>query len=289
MGITVIIWLFFRDSIWDGHSQLNVIVNSRPLRIYSFDFGKEKPIIVLKLAEEISIETVRSYGDYRLASIYALGQQQDDSGGQLLSQSVSEALGLPIDAYVAETSLSGNELPANFILDLLRHKKSTNLKHKDLIRLWWQIKSLKKTSLLVVDLCEHGACLKDRLIDGSEVTRLEPDKVDQLIRQFLSDSTIDQENITISVLNASNQSGLALKAARLINNIGGQVVQVEQADSLSDSCLIWASQEAFGGATALRLCRLLDCPIKVTDTQGQQRADLVIYLGQDYAEKLTEL
>ena len=86
-------------SVWDGENQFNIAINSQPVLVVSFN-PAEKSLNVLVIPDGTFIETIHGYGPYRVESIYRLGEL-NKNGGELLSGSLQEYLGVPIDAYAS--------------------------------------------------------------------------------------------------------------------------------------------------------------------------------------------
>ena len=101
--------------------------------------------------------------------------------------------------------------------------------------------------------------------------------IDKLVSGTLSDNTLAQENISVQVINASGKAGMANRLARVITNLGGDVVSVITAQSVQDHSQI----KYFGKQTYTlqKLSYLLKYPESTLDSETI--ADIVIIIGKD--------
>lgn len=277
-------------SLWDGKSQFNLAVNSQPVTIVSFDC-QEKNINILKIPDGTFIETVHGYGPYRIESVYKLGEIKG-VGGQLLADSLQEYFGLNIDGF-----LIGDKLPQeqsglkNFLLNQfftsLRSRGKTNLSRWDQLRLWWQVKMVRGDKINLIDLSQTSASQEVDLPDGSRAMKIDQERLEKIINQFFFDKKIKEEDLAVSVFNKTGHLGLANKAARIIDNIGGRVVQVsnQKQETQDNRCQIKSEKKYKKSYTVEKLIKIFDCQW-LEEKLPDQRAQVNLYLGEDYWSKL---
>jgi len=113
-----------------------------------------------------------------------------------------------------------------------------------------------------------------------------------LVNQLFKDEKIVQEDLAIAVLNGTTHFGLARKAARLITNIGGQVVEVGNIENLKSQilnlkCEIRSPKRLKNAYTIQKLMRAFDCRWGGEDL-ADHRAEAILILGEDYWSRLNE-
>lgn len=262
VGLMVGFYGVLKKSVWDGETQITLVVASRPVRVVTFN-PAEKSLVFLTFPEDAYIEAVHGYGNYLVESIYPLGELEGKGrGGALLSQSLQENLGVAIDAY-ASVANSG-ETKKDFltgVFGLLKNEGETNLSRWDLLRLWWEVRSVREDKVKLVRL--------DKPLD--------PERLEGIINQYFIDEKLRAEALTISVLNATNQPGLAAKEARIIKNLGGRIIGL--GDIEKEKCQIKSTKKYKDSHTVRRLVKVFGCPWGGEDLLGQ-RADLVLILGE---------
>lgn len=270
VGLSVGFYGVLKKSVWDGQTQISLAVASRPVSLVSFSpLGPS--LVFLTFPEDAYIEAVHGYGNYLIESVYPLGELEGRGrGGELLSQSLQEHLGVAVEGYLFGADLK--ETKESFlenILGLLKNQGQTNLGRWDLLRLWWEARSVREDRVRLVKL--------DKPLDS--------ERLERIIGQYFVDEKIRAEALTISVLNNTNQPGLAAREARIIKNLGGRIIGLgdienKQSLSLRDEKCQMASQKKYKNShTVKRLTKIFGCPWRGENLFGQ-RADVVLILGE---------
>lgn len=279
------------NSLWDGKHQFNIIVNSQPAVLISFN-PSEKTINALLIPNGTFIETIHGYGPYRIESIYRLGELKGN-GVELLTGSLQNYFGLPVDGFLQDNiyqikSSGVKDSLLNQFFEALRYDKKTNLSRWDLLRLWWQIKKNRGDKINLIDLSETSASKETDLSDGSKAMKIKTERLGRIFNQFFVDKEIRQEDLTIGVLNKTDKSGLANNAAKLITNIGGRVINIGIQNNESkekDNCELKSGKKYKNSYTVQRLNEIFHCHWQ-GELDNNQRSDIVILLGEDYWNRL---
>ena len=74
--------------------------------------------------------------------------------------------------------------------------------------------------------------------DGQVAYEVEPERLEQLAKKYFFERKVREENFLIEVVNSTLHSGLGERAARILSNIGGDVVAVTDSDETYNYCLI---------------------------------------------------
>lgn len=262
VGLAIGFYKTRKGSVWDGQTRISLAVVSPSVMVASFD-PLEQSLVFLTFPPQAHMEAVGGYGNYLIDSIYPLGEMEGKGkGGTLLAKSLQENLGLVIDGHLVASGIQ--ETKASFlgkILDLLKNQEETNLNRGDILRLWWAARNIKEDRVWPVKLEEP----------------LEPERLERTMGQYFGDEKIREEALTIAVLNATGQPGLATKEARIIKNMGGRIVGL--GDIENEKCQITSPQKYKNSHTARRLVKIFGCPWSGENLFGQ-RADLVLVLGE---------
>ena len=271
---------------WDGEVPFNLLwlevsdVNelappTRGLGVLSFNPTQDLFTIV-----NVSI-------DYqRFRDLYGLGNlSEEEDGLELVSSTVMELLGVPIDNYILVSSEGLRELDAFFpqasqikdvvnlanvlqvpaVWDIARRNLRTDLGVPEIARVLWyllQVRSDKITSIT----------LSPDLLD-------DPVTLDRKISPFFRDEKLFTEHLKIQVLNGSGKPGLASTSARIIRNVGGEVIRVdnfERQDLIKGYLLL----ESSGSYTARRLAQIFGVSDSRPPRTGPEaRANVTLILG----------
>jgi len=266
-------------SIWDGKNQINLAFDAQPVAIASFN-PQENSANILIIPNGTLVEAAWGYGPYRAESLFGLGEL-DGRGGEVLTTSLQEYLGIPIDAYASMQSAkckpssraqvegvqSAKEAKDSILgvfLSFLKNGGKTNLTKWDLFRLWWKINNIPEDKIKIFDL--------------------DPQLLEQIISGFAIDEKIKEEDLAIAVLNATDQPGLATKGSRLARNIGGRVIGIGELENgewkmENGKCQIRSKKIYKNSYTVKKLSKIFNCDWGGENLEGQ-RAEVVLIIGR---------
>lgn len=111
---------------------------------------------------------------------------------------------------------------------------------------------------------------------------LDDHALDTILSRIFTDSIIEEENQDIEIINSTEVSGLANRLARLITNMGGNVVSITTSKNPSNTSKILVSNKK--KYTSERLHAILG--FGVEEGQTQAIADVIIVIGKDKLSSL---
>lgn len=243
-------WQSYRGRIWDYPGRLNLLDSNNLILTSVSDVGAE--LVEIKLPKEPFVEVPGGYGSYRLKDIKSLGESEGGKSEELLRVTVSSLLGIPVDVEVK------------------------SLTFWDKAKTWWLRKSPQRR-VKTIDLETLPVFVEEERADGAKIKKIETSKVDFYLTRLFWEKALREESLKIGVFNASTRPGLAQRAARLIENIGGLVVEVAnwEEDGL-DQCRIKTDKEHQRSITFLRLRRIFPCEVILEKLE--ERFDLLLIL-----------
>ncbi len=280
LGISWRFYGFFKNSTWDGKNRLTLVLKIDPVSLVSFDPESEE-ISFLIIPDGSYIEAVNNYGFYRIEKIYPLGELEG-RGVEFLSASLEAYLGLPIDGWVIADRKWTNEtksLLSSLIASAIKDKSTSSLSRWDLIRLWLAINQTRAHKIEVIDLGETTATEEFVLPDGNLAKKVDNQRLSRIISNLFTDYRIRREDLAIAVMNAGTETGLAAKAAKLISNIGGRLVEIGDWSGELDQCQLRTSVEARKSYTTQKLLDIFDCQMG-NDSEGG-RWELLLILTEE--------
>lgn len=231
-------------------------------------------------------------GDHQLHTVYGAGNLMEPKQGvELAAKAASYLLGVSIDGYlVVESSglqqlgehLGESDLKGYFtignvtqlprVLLLARRYLRTNLSLGELARVVYFLCRVRSDRVKVIEL--DGDILAD------------PGTVDTIVAPLVQDEGLVSERLKVQVLNGTVKPGLATFVARVVRNMGGEVIRVGnyERQDLTKGFLILNES---GSYTAKRLARMFG----VVDSHPprssvEKRADITIVLGLEEYERI---
>lgn len=278
---------------WDGESSINILFKNKEVSILSFD-KEEKKAIILQIPPNTYMDLSKGYGSWRVESIFDLGQNEKPPiGAKLLKESISNLLGLPIDGIVILKNQENSRLDWIFkelgnnpilLVSFLSQIKS-DLTPLEVLGLLKEINSLRADKIVFLDL-ERSEITKSMLLpDSSRVLGIDVVNLDLFIRENMPDSSIVKEQKTIAVYNATSHAGLAMEAARIITNLGADIIIIRSYDKRLEKSLVTARDES---ATYKRLSQVFSphCLKESCELEGplvdSSRADVNVVIGENF-------
>jgi len=172
-------------------------------------------------------------------------------------------LEVPIDGYIEYDDLDLNQkintIFLNSTLDYFKLK--TNLTTIDLLKLFFSTAGIA------------GADVTMKTVDY----QMESAEVDRILSRLVADELIEKDNQTIQVVNGTDITGLGNRLARLITNMGGDVIIVATSDSPKKKSVIsYMNNKTY---TVERLEKVLGYP--AVKEGNNAISDISIIIGED--------
>lgn len=227
-------------STFDGNHRFTILTNKPPLYIVSFVPSK-KAIVMAKIV-------------------------LDKDAKNINTKKIGQFLKIPTDGHVWFSFQEKNDIDLELFSMLLHYDSlDTNLTLYDIFRLWWFAKLVPSHSTVKTQFTIKN--------NGVEET---PALV-KALSKFFSDQGILDEKLSIQIVNATGEVGFGARLAKMITNMGGNVIIVSTADEISNT-----SQISYYGEPSYTLARfekLLSLPKNQMYILGI--ADIVITLGKN--------
>jgi hypothetical protein len=295
-------WSIYTHRVWKGSERITFVLQE--LEPSASDSGvyvvsyltSDDALAVVSFPEGMKIEAIGGYGPWRVESLYPLGEMEG-KGGELLAQSLAEFFGIKIDGWLVVDSL-GSEIDENKARTTLRRmigktlvsRGKTNLGIWDLFALWRAIGVVRINDVEWVNFSQAGAVSEELQPDGTKMFIANLELVNDLSQRLFSQPELMEEGLAITVLNATSHRGLGASVARRIRNMGGEVVSVSDAHRSQKVTKLLVSQEKLLESFSVKL---LSDTFLIDEVSGgetsQQRADVLIVVGEDYWTRLMSL
>lgn len=260
----------------------------------------EGTIKFLKIPIDVFLALPSDYGWGNLKNAYLIGQTEaKQKGVDVLVRGVEVLLAAPIDGYISvddpkfsfdladlesarRYAFSPGFLIKSPLVKLdMDSNVHTSLSPLSLARLVWDAKMVRFDKAKSRDLAEY---ITTATIDDQNYPILDTLQLDSYLKDVLAEPKILADLARVEVENSTTKPGLASLAARVINNLGGDVVYTgNSSDNLVKTKII-----AYGKKddTASRLGEVLGAKIEVKKPDESARGDIVIKVGIDFFERI---
>lgn len=172
-----------------------------------------------------------TFGEEPLSKVFALGslnsENEMDGGIALMDKSISNLFGYKVDRYIVlDSKLEGNfdALLETGNMSLSLGPAKTDFSFLEFYEMYKFLSTLPSDRLMHKDYSQDY--LQNQFL------------VDDEIQDLTFDSDVAEEKKNIAVLNGADLPGLAGYASRYIENMGGRVVTVGNADKIYDESML---------------------------------------------------
>lgn len=281
-----------RNFFWNADFNLNILVRSFGISLVSFSSEQQK-VTIIDIPDSTFPEVAHGFGKWQISSVYELGRSQGLWGGDLLKDTITYFFGLPIEGFLDFSADYSRQSPAQLIDSIRKNPLAlysslpylkTDLTPFELMRLQMGLSKVRFDKIKHANLEKLIVLDKDKLPDGTLVYTVDPLRLDGVLSDMV-DPILAKEKKTIAIFNCTDHQQLAQKAARLITNIGGNVIIVSNGQKKFKTSKIVGEKSK----TLERLAQIFDGDGKIDpkdDDLISSRAQINLFLGEDYFKKL---
>lgn len=239
--------------------------------------------VVVTFPDDLYLQNIiHGYGQYPVNKIYRVGEL-DHRGGETLEGTIREYVGVPVDGYWFQPLFTG-DLKSFFLNPSRLFSGKTDLNILDRLQFVLTLEQIRSDKIAVINIKSIVSPLV--LADGSNAATLDEPTLDNFLSGVFVEDRIRSESLRLEVINSPSYLGLGNRAARILTNIGTNVISVDTSDITLPSCQILASPKAAGSQTIRRASAVFSCQIKAGNPDD--RSDAKIILGADYVDWLTK-
>ncbi|MBI3282523.1 hypothetical protein HYZ70_00420 [Candidatus Curtissbacteria bacterium] len=283
---TLSIGKFFGRSNWEGKAAFWAAFATKPLSVLIYNPTAHE-ISLVKLSEDLYFVT----GDSR-EPLAEIGKVSESAGG--LITAASRITRSPIRNFVIlkereEASRESLEkyfksfaslfTPIRILVAKPTGILDTNITRVDMIRLWWQVKSLSLNNLNFVDAT--GLSQEIVTAGGYKILGVDDVSIHRLISKYLQNWTVLEEQMAVSIDDFSGEAANGSLARDFVLAIGGDVTGISQkSDERVEKTFIAAGRDSY---TASYLAKVFECDIKALPSVAEGEVKVVV--GQDFGQK----
>ena len=263
----------------------------KDLKFLVFDRSNKK-VLLYSIPVEYKFDIAGKYGVEEISKVLALGALNSENpledGSRVLKNSMFKIFGFKVDRFLLadknSRSLFDDLLGNGSFLDLIKLRDflkvhddfKTDLSLEEFYNLFTFVKSIPNDRLI-------GRVLTQKDFEDSTV-------IDASYEDISLNSYLSSESKNISVLNGTDIPGLAYLGARVVENMGGRVVALGNADkTYSESVVVC---DDLNSETCRFLRRVFNINKVVEKAENYvrerevDRSDIVVILGFDTSGEL---
>ncbi|MFH1899183.1 MAG: LytR C-terminal domain-containing protein [Patescibacteria group bacterium] len=252
-----------------------------------FDKQNQK-VSIYNVPTHIKFEIPGRFGNEEFSKMFALGAMNSEnalvSGTDLINRSIFKLFGFKVDRFLlADSSQEA------FFDKLWKEGGSINIFNLK------SVSNFQNTLQTNLSLREFNNLLslinslpQDRIIDSTNTPKNFNDTsaFDENIKDETYESYVAQEKKNIAILNGTNFNGLATFGSRVVKNIGGRVVAVNNSEKFYEKSIIVAQDP--NSKTVAFLSRVFKIPTIIQKEEARSfneneidRSDVTVIFGFD--------
>jgi len=211
----------------------------------------------LSVSNNKNLEVISLSPGLKNITIFKLPSIEPNEAGKLLE--------IPIEGFIASNSLDLNQkVDSVFLKSILNYNNlKTNFTLIDLLRIFAFVRTVPESSVNI----------KNINLD------LDTGRIDKIVGRLAGDELIGKEGKTIQIINGTDIGGFGNRLARLISNMGGNVIIVATSDvPHKKSAISYIDEKSY---TVEKLSKILGYePVLEIDNAI---SDITITIGEDKA------
>lgn len=275
------IFFSIKNSIWADNNQLTLALEINN----QIGFVKIDPVLqevkVIYFPDNAMIKLSNGFDQYRAKNIRALAKQENIPLGLLLKNTSTQFLGILTDGYIISLQQDDFDFK-NMLKQIIFRKAKTNLSGWDVVKLFYFCQSLKPDQIESLAIKEEDIGEEMLLPDGTNIYTLEENKLDLFMLQNFANPDYLKEKVKWEIYNTTSYDGLAESMKKILINSGFDVIGVRQASETDqEKSSLFVSSNFASNKNIKKIAQFFNFKL-VIDNEKTDRADVVIYLGEDY-------
>ena len=274
----------------EGFYSAVIMVGRQPIWLgLGVDSGRMSLVMIPR---NMWVELPAGLGSYQAQAMWGVDELKQGKG-EVLKTAVANLLGLPVEGFMVvdiETNdwreVDWQGLRFFSLIDLLRWQAMGKIKAGSqmsvwdayLIGKWWREFGGTQKQVLWLNQVGSNLVSEGKLADGQVILRLNESAFDNEISTYFWPAKVSQEQAVVGVKNAGGREGVAGQYARLLANMGLNVVEVGNATNQVKGVVCRVNEAGNYPESVKWLKNLTGCRIR--DASGEDRVDIMVLVGQ---------
>lgn len=285
VGVLCFGFWYLQKNSQDDISWQSVVITGDPIVVWSVNRDSHDQRI-MSFPSDMYIQGIHGYGSYTLDALVQLGAM-DKANKRLMVDSLSEAIGLPIQYFI--TGVQSTTTPLDRIQSIFKlstliqffnRTYQTNMGFRT-YTFFRNVRSQVK-SIQIKTIDARSAFLEEALPDGTRIRRIDTGMIDQSIGSTYELASLRKEGYTVGIYNTTAVPALGNSIGRTLSHLGVFISSIGNADRNIQDCEVLTDKEKLSSKTVRLIVSLYHCK-KIIQTSD--RADIMMYVGLDYARR----
>ena len=239
----------------------------------------------LYFPSDVYIETAQGAGKYPVNKLTKLAEL-NEGGDRFIEASFERFLAVPIDIYI----FTSREISPDSLSGLVKFKDTfsskdlkTSLTRPAKFQLWWQLNRINVPKENIIDVTKTRTVSTVEQADGVEINEADARFLPVKLQQYFIEIPLAQEQFKFVVYNTSGTPGLARLASNMLENMGTDVILLENKSDNTADCTLHVSEEDAETITVARVTQVFGCEV-IRDSSSPGDKVASIYLGEQFSK-----
>ena len=273
--VFIVLFFFFKTSIWDGRGKFILVVNRQDDVLVSVFDPKMETIVSVLIPQDVQVVAAGELGTWKLGSLWELGYNEKWEGN-LLAKSVTKNFTFPVYAWGDYKAAGFTRGKFGEILPAIIGNYRTSLKIGDRIRLGFFVLGVGPSKRTMINLADVNESLeRETFLDGNEGYVIRGNVPDRIIALF-SDEVIAAKNYKARFVLKSKRIKSIDAASGVVEIMGVKVASIVKDNPEDINCLVSGEDKKLVKSIAL----VLGCLRQEKKVDGN--FDIEVTLGEQF-------
>lgn len=273
--VFIVLFFFFKTSIWDGRGKFILVVNRQDDVLVSVFDPKMETIVSVLIPQDVQVVAAGELGTWQLGSLWELGYNEKREGN-LLAKTVTKNFTFPVYAWGDYKAAGFTRGKFGEILPAIIGNYRTSLKIGDRIRLGFFVLGVGPSKRTMINLADVNESLeRETFLDGNEGYVIRGNVPDRIIALF-SDEVIAAKNYKARFVLKSKRIKSIDAASGVVEIMGVKVASIVKDNPEDINCLVSGEDKKLVKSIAL----VLGCLRQEKKVDGN--FDIEVTLGEQF-------
>lgn len=268
--------VFLSGERWDKSSRLTVAIqdNQGDIVLSTFD-PNNKTISNVTIPADTEVIVARGLGVMRAKNVMKLGESEG-IGGNLLAETVTRYFTFPTHLWAKSEALGLSSRNIYSAIKSVMVPYPSNLSFITKIQMVLFSFGVKDSQRQDINLGKTSYLSEQNLKDGDRGYVVATKPANSIVVLY-TDDYIANNLVTVSITDATGESGVAGNVGRVLEALGAKTAVIKKENESKFDCKVSSSDEVL----VMKISRLLKCEVRKSDSNF----DVEVLLGTDFSDR----